>query len=80
MGAGDGVLYLLLSSGTSVAINFTIRNQYKLTKSTAKKIFDPLEGIFALLVRKSLESLHASAALQVFFSTAHSAVLRVKKN
>ena len=35
-------------------LNFISRNQYEITKSTAKKIFAPLEGIFALLVQKTL--------------------------
>jgi hypothetical protein len=55
VGAGEGELYLMLSGGTSVGINFISRNQYKITKSTAKKIFNPLERIFALLGQKSLK-------------------------
>jgi hypothetical protein len=34
---------------------FISRNQYKITKSTAKKIFDPLKGVFGLLGQKSLK-------------------------
>ena len=48
---GGGVLYLLLSGGTSAGTNFTSKNQYKITKST---ICAPLEGMFALLVQKTL--------------------------
>jgi hypothetical protein len=48
--------YFLLSGGTSsVGINFISRNQFKITKSTANKIFDPLEGIFVLLGRKGVD-------------------------
>ena len=49
------MLYLLLSGGTSVGINFISKNQYKIAKSTAKKMFDLLEGIFTLLGQKSLK-------------------------
>ena len=34
-----------------------LRNPYKITNSTAKKIFNPLEVIFDLLGQKSLNSL-----------------------
>ena len=63
---GDGHCYLLdtkamqcrrsvLPPLLSPPQNSSRRNQYKITKSTAKKIFDPLEGTFALLGQKSLK-------------------------
>ena len=55
VGAGEGELSLA-SGGTSVGINFISRNQFKITKSTANKIFDPLEGIFVLLGRKGVDN------------------------
>jgi hypothetical protein len=52
---GGGVLYLLLSGVTHLrGPKFISRNQYEITKSTAKKDVCPLEGISAHLGQKSL--------------------------
>jgi hypothetical protein len=61
VGAGEGELSLA-SGGTSVGINFISRNQFKITKSTAKKIFDPLgKGFSSFWVENRVEKFNCGA-------------------